>query len=93
MTHHITDRELATMACMQLSRLIEKGIQADDCKREWRRRWRAEWPQEGRRRNGLQSRDGTGDGTGNGAQAELGAPLGNAATRTLLLGESHIELQ
>ena len=49
MTRHITDRELATMACMQLSRLIERGIQADDCKRERRRRWLTEWPQEGRK--------------------------------------------
>ena len=34
---------------MQLSRLIERGIQTDDCKREWRKRWAADWPQEGRR--------------------------------------------
>lgn len=39
-----TERELAGMACLQLSRMIREGKWEEEAREEWRRRWRLEWP-------------------------------------------------
>lgn len=44
MRRHIPLSTLRTLAEHQITQLIERGVQVEDCQQVWRERWRLEWP-------------------------------------------------